>query len=104
MSPGGYRFPFIKPGNYRLDVRPPAGYRAPSTVATAALQALSGGPFAIVDPGSRDEQFVVNAGPAIHIDIPADPISSRLYLIKVRSKGLCGDRRLCSLSAHGGEH
>jgi uncharacterized repeat protein (TIGR01451 family) len=86
MSPGGYRFPFIKPGTYRLDVQPSSGYRSPSTVATAVLQALPGGPFTIAEPGSRSEAFVVNAGPAIHIDIPIDPLSSQLYLIKAAGK------------------
>lgn len=86
MSPGGYRFPFISPGRYRLDVIPPAGYRSPSNVATAVLQALPGAPFAIAEPGSRSEEFLVNAGPAIHIDIPADSASSQLYLIKSAGK------------------
>ncbi len=86
LTPGGYRFPFISPGHYRLDVLPPSGYRSPSNVATAVLQALSGGPFAIAEPGSRSEEFVVNAGPAIRIDIPTDPASTQLYLIKSAGK------------------
>jgi uncharacterized repeat protein (TIGR01451 family) len=93
MSPGGYRFPFINPGRYRLDVMPPAGYRSPSTAATTALQALPGAPFAIADPGSRSEEFIVNAGPAIRIDIPVDPVSTRLYLVKsaVKQTAAIGD-------------
>ena len=86
MSPGGYRFPFISPGRYRLDVLPPSGFRSPSNVATRVLQALPGAPFAIAEPGSRSEEFLVNAGPAIHIDIPIDPLSTRLYLIKSAGK------------------
>ncbi len=86
FSPGGYRYPFIKPGAYRLVVTPPVAYRAPSQVATAALQNLPGGPFAIADPGSRGEAFTLNPGPAMHIDIPVDPISSRLYLRKTAGK------------------
>lgn len=86
FSPGGYRFPFVRPGQYRLSVTPPTGFRAPSTVATPALQALPGGPFAIVDPGSRAEEFTVNPGPALHIDIPVDPVTARLYLIKTTEK------------------
>jgi uncharacterized repeat protein (TIGR01451 family) len=86
FSPGGYRFPFISPGTYRIVVVPPAGYRAPSTVPTADLQALPGGPFAIVAPGSRAEDFIVNPGPAIHIDIPVDATGSRLYLTKTAVK------------------
>ncbi len=93
LSPGGYRFPFINPGRYRLDVIPPAGYRAPSTATTTALQALPGGPFAIAEPGSRSEEFLVNAGPAIRIDIPVDPVSTRLYLRKsaVKQTAAIGD-------------
>jgi len=86
FTPGGYRFPFIAPGTYRIQVVPPAGYRSPSTVATADLQALPGGPFAIVNPGSRAENFIVNPGPAIHIDVPVDPAGSRLYLTKTAVK------------------
>ncbi len=86
FSPGGYRFPFINAGRYRLDVLPPAGYRSPSSATTAALQALPGGPFTIADPGSRSEEFTVNAGPSIHIDIPVDAVSTRLYLIKSAGK------------------
>jgi uncharacterized repeat protein (TIGR01451 family) len=86
FSPGGYRFPFITPGTYRIEVTPPAGYRAPSTVPTAVLQTLPGAPFAIATPGSRAEDFVVNPGPAIHIDVPVDPAGTRLYLTKTAGK------------------
>ena len=87
---GGYRFPLVSPGNYRLDVVPPTGYAAPSTVPTAILQSLPGGPFAIVDPGSRGEPFVLNPGPAFRIDIPIDPTASGLWLRKTASKDTVG--------------
>lgn len=90
FSPGGYRFPFIAPGTYRIEVVPPAGYRAPSSVTTADLQTLPGAPFAIAEPGSRAEDFIVNPGPAIHIDVPVDPAGSRLYLTKTAGKQLAG--------------
>lgn len=86
MTPGGFRFPFIRPGRYSLQVLPPASYRAPSQVADAALQQLPGAPFALVTPGSRGENFLVNPGPAIHIDIPIDPTGNRLYLLKNAGK------------------
>ncbi len=86
FPPGGYRFPLVAPGTYRLDVGPPAGYAAPSTVPTATLQALPGAPFAIVDPGSRGEPFVINPGPAIHIDLPVDSSASGLWLRKTASR------------------
>jgi uncharacterized repeat protein (TIGR01451 family) len=88
FPPGGYRFPFVSPGNYRLEVVPPAGYAAPSTVPTAILQSLPGGPFAIVNPGSRSEPFVLNPGPAFHLDIPIDPLSSALWLRKTANKDI----------------
>lgn len=83
FDPGGYRFPFVQLGKYRLAVTPSPAYRAPSTVPTAELLAL--GPFAIA-PGSRGEEFVVAAGPALHIDIPIDPILTALYLTKAAAK------------------
>lgn len=73
FPPGEYRFPFVEPGRYRLEISPSLGYAAPSTVPTAALQALPGAAFAIVEPGSRGEPFTLNPGPAINIDIPVDP-------------------------------
>ncbi len=87
FTPGGYRFPFIvAPGTYRLVVTPPTGYGAPSQVATNIIQTLPGGPFAIVIPGSRGEDFVVNPGPSIHIDIPVDPVNASLWLVKTAGK------------------
>ena len=84
-KPGGYRFPFVKPGRYRLDVKlpQPAKYRAPSQVPTSELLAL--GPFTI-DTGSRGEEFVVDAGPVFLIDVPIDPILTSLYLTKAAGK------------------
>ena len=87
---GGYRFPLVSPGDYRLEVVPPTGYAAPSTVPMATLQSLPGGPFAIVDPGSRGEPFVLNPGPAFRIDIPIDATASRLWLRKTASKDTVG--------------
>lgn len=84
FPPGGYRFPFISPGIYRLVVLPPPAYRVPSVVSTADI--LNLGPFTIAYPGSRGEDFIVNSGPAIHIDIPVDPIRTWLYLTKTASK------------------
>jgi len=86
LPPGGFRFPFITPGTYQFLIAPPAGYRAPSVVPTAMIQALPGGPFAMVTPGSRGEQFIVNPGPALHIDIPIDPVGSGLWLVKAAGK------------------
>jgi uncharacterized repeat protein (TIGR01451 family) len=84
---GGYRFPFLRPGTYRYQVAPPAGYRAPSTVPTATLQALPGAPFVIVEPGSRGEAFTLAPGPALRIDVPLDPAAAgRLVVQKAAGK------------------
>jgi uncharacterized repeat protein (TIGR01451 family) len=85
FAPGQYRFPFLAPGTYRLDVRPPAGWAAPSRATDAALQALPGAPFALVTPGSRGEPFTLVAGPAVRIDIPLDPASGTLWVRKTAS-------------------
>ncbi|MBJ6748905.1 OmpA family protein [Geomonas anaerohicana] len=88
FTPGGYRFPFVAPGNYLLKVTPPDTYTAPSTVTTGRLQALPGAPFNIQEPGSRGEVFVVPAGPAIRVDIPIDPKIGTLWLRKSASKSV----------------
>ncbi len=86
FTQGGFRFPFINPGTYRLLITPPAGYTAPSVVADATLQTLPGAPFALV-VGSRGEDFPINPGPAIRIDIPIDPATGgNLLLQKDASK------------------
>ena len=89
FPPGGYRFPFVLPGNYRFQITPPVGYASPSTVATATIQALPGGPFTIVT-GSRGEAFVLNPGPAVRIDIPVDPSPVALWLQKNAGKDSAG--------------
>ncbi len=78
---GMYRFPYVAPGNYQIYVLPPLGFDHPSSVATATIQSLPGAPYSIV-LGSRGENFVVNPGPALHIDIPLDPSTSGLYVTK----------------------
>lgn len=86
---GGYRFPFVLPGTYQFRITPPSGYSSPSTVATATLQTLPGGPFAIT-AGSRAETFVVNPGPPLRIDIPIDPSAVTLWLQKSAGKESVG--------------
>ena len=45
FPPGGFRFPFVRPGSYRFVVDPPAGYTPPpSGVPFADLQRLPGRP------------------------------------------------------------
>jgi len=85
FGPGFYRFPMVNPGTYRLQITPPAGYAAPSTVPTPTLQLLPGAPFAIA-VGSRGENFIVNPGPALHIDVPLDPKATTLFVQKTTTK------------------
>ncbi|MGB8518180.1 MAG: hypothetical protein WCD45_09865, partial [Gallionella sp.] len=87
MPPGMFRFPFVPPGNYKFQITPPAGFHAPSVATTPALQLLPGNPFAIV-LGSRGENFVINPGPAIHIDIPMDPGTNKLSITKTVNKAI----------------
>lgn len=85
FPPGFYRFPFVATGTYRFEIIPPKGYNAPSAVDTIDLQRLFGAPFAI-KPGSRGENFVINPGPALHIDIPLDPENAALWVTKNAAK------------------
>jgi uncharacterized repeat protein (TIGR01451 family) len=71
FAPGQYRFPYVDVGTYRFEVTPPAGYQAPTARTDADLQNLPGAPYALKD-GSRLEDFEVQAGPPIQIDIPLD--------------------------------
>jgi uncharacterized repeat protein (TIGR01451 family) len=88
FPPGGFRFPFLNPGTYQLKVTPPPAFVAPSTASDAALRDVPGGPFTIAVPGSRGEPFVINAGPAIRIDIPLDPLFGTLWVRKTAGKGI----------------
>ncbi len=86
FDPGAFRFPFVAPGNYRLEVTPPNGYAAPSTISDSDLQDLPGGPYAL-EVGSRGEDFQLNPGPALRIDIPLDPVEvGAVWLSKTAGK------------------
>ena len=84
---GNYRFPFITPGDYYLEVTHPAGsnYRVPSSKSDAQLAGLPLDHLSI-NVGSRGETFTLTAGPLLHIDIPADPLTSPLYIRRTASK------------------
>ena len=85
FPPGGFRFPFVKPGRYQLRVTPPPGYKFPGSASDAAIAQLPGGPFTIVE-GSRGLPFSVNPGPALRIDVPVDPVFGILWAQKSASK------------------
>ncbi|MFN0039579.1 MAG: OmpA family protein [Burkholderiales bacterium] len=93
LPPGGFRFPFVAAGSYRFQVGPVPGYTLPSTVPNSGLaNDGAGNPYTAV-PGSRGEVFVVAVGPALNIDIPADPASSPFFLQKnvSRTEAAAGD-------------
>ena len=85
FPPGGYRFPFMATGNYRLEVTAPA-YTAPSGSTIADLQQLPQAPFALDSRASYAENFTLDAGPPLNIDIPMDPAGSDLFLQKTASR------------------
>jgi uncharacterized repeat protein (TIGR01451 family) len=89
LPAGGYRFPLAAPGTYLLHITAPAGYAFPSTVSTSTLQTLPGAPFAIVT-GSRGENFMLNPGPAVQIDVPLDPANADLQIVKTAIKAVVG--------------
>jgi len=81
FATGGYRFPYVLPGDYRLVVVAPSGYTFPTSVTFDRI--LSVRPDAVLDPaGSRGEPFPVPIGPAIRIDLPLDPLLNYLWLEK----------------------
>ena len=82
---GNYRFPFIAPGDYYLEISPPPYYIIPSDKENSLFTKLPNGPF-VVDIGSRGETFTLIAGPPLHLDIPADPYTSPLYVRRTASK------------------
>lgn len=102
---GGYRYPFVLPGNYRLAVTPPEGYTCPSVVSGENLQRLPGAPFAIVT-GSRGEVFTISPGPAFRLDYPIDPRAGGVFLTKTASANIAsaGDflSYILNLSNNGG--
>ncbi|MGL6159618.1 OmpA family protein [Microbulbifer sp.] len=82
-----FRFPYVPPGDYRLLVTPPFGYTVPSTVENETMPpAPDGTPYQVVQ-GSRGEVFSLAPGPALVVDIPADPSGEGLLLQKSVSNG-----------------
>lgn len=85
---GGYRFPFVVPGDYRLEVSGlPAEYLFPSVVDDSTIQQLPGAPYALRS-GSRGGDFEVPVGPALNIDLPVDKPAANLLVAKSASKEL----------------
>jgi hypothetical protein len=81
---GDYRFPLVRPGRYRLLVEPAPGYTMPSVRQPAELANLrrpDGLPFTIVD-GSYGRTIVLADPAPVRIDIPVDPPSTPIILVK----------------------
>jgi uncharacterized repeat protein (TIGR01451 family) len=86
FPPGGFRFPFVAPGNYLFRITLPPDlpdYSFPSTLSDAALRALKNGEFKI-DKGSRLDRFTIDPGPwpLMRIDIPIDPVAGGLLSLQ----------------------
>jgi uncharacterized repeat protein (TIGR01451 family) len=93
LPAGGFRFPLVAVGSYRLQLGPVPGHRVPSTVPNNSMaNDGAGNPYSVVT-GSRGEVFVVAVGPALNIDIPADPAASLFFLQKTvsRAEASAGD-------------
>ena len=86
MPAGGYRFPRVAPGNYRLQITAPVGYSFPSVDTTPA------GSYTVVGvPGngaSYGDNFPLNPGPAVKIDVPLDPSGMGLQITKTANKSI----------------
>lgn len=83
---GGYRFPFVEPGDYRLVVTEvPSNLQFPSVAENSFIQELPGAPYAIRS-GSRGDEFNVPVGPAINIDLPVDQPAANVFVAKTASK------------------
>jgi uncharacterized repeat protein (TIGR01451 family) len=85
FASGSFRFPVIAPGRYRLLIETGAAYRYPSLADASALGALPGGPFELRG-GSRSDPFEVVAGTAPGFDVPLDPLTGALSLVKEVSR------------------
>ncbi len=75
MEPGGFRFPFVAPGQYRFVIGPSDTHEGPTQKTDAELAGLAGGAFAVVT-GSRLEPFDVVPGPPLRVDIPLDALAA----------------------------
>ncbi|MEM9624333.1 MAG: hypothetical protein AAF993_22020, partial [Pseudomonadota bacterium] len=71
LPPGGYRFPYVTPGEYQLQLQSLNRFAFPSVVADAQLQTLAGAPYEL-RPGSRGQPFTVPVGPGFWLDVPLD--------------------------------
>jgi uncharacterized repeat protein (TIGR01451 family) len=85
MPKGGFLFPVVKPGDYKVEVVPPAGYHAPSVVSAKTLQTVNGAPY-ILPAASFGEKMDHGKLGILQLDMPLDPISTRLLMQKTASQ------------------
>lgn len=85
FAPGEFRFPLVASGKqYKLLVdQLPPGYNVPTGQPDAHFASgnVPNGPY-VVGTGSRQDAFLVPAGPPVHVDIPADIATSGLFVMK----------------------
>jgi uncharacterized repeat protein (TIGR01451 family) len=92
VSDGAFRFPRALPGQYRFQVAPPIGYAYPSTVPVNNLPNGFSVFGTLASQGaSYGGNFPLNLGPALHIDIPVDPSSGNLQIVKTSTKTIIGE-------------
>ena len=82
---GGFLFPYVKPGNYRLEVVPPSGYHAPSVVSVNTLEQLTGAPYTLPAASFGSKLDQAQSG-ILQLDVPVDPVSTRLLMQKTASQ------------------
>lgn len=80
LRPGEFRFPFVAPGSYRL-VASLANHAFPSGRPDSAFTAPAFAGY-LVSAGSRGEPFTLTGGAPLRIDLPLDPVTSGLLLVK----------------------
>ncbi|HEV7164840.1 MAG TPA: OmpA family protein [Gammaproteobacteria bacterium] len=81
---GGFLFPYVKTGNYRLRVTTPPGYHAPSVASAANLQTLTGAPYTLPSASFGGSLAHSKTG-ILQLDVPVDPVSTKLLLQKTVS-------------------
>lgn len=85
---GGYRFPYVTPGDYRIEIIDTVIFRFPSQTSDAAIQTLDGAPYVLNDL-SRGLPYTSN-NLLLTADIPLDPLENRILLEKSSRKSQAG--------------
>jgi uncharacterized repeat protein (TIGR01451 family) len=81
LQPGEYRFPFVAPGRSYHLVTTFANHVFPTGRPDSAFTTPAFAGY-VVTAGSRGESFTVNSGLPVRIDLPLDPVTSGLLLVK----------------------